>query len=78
MKNEILIFENEEIKLEVNMKGDTVWLTQTQMAELFDRDRTVITRHINNIFKDKELERKEVCAKYAHTTLKTCRKSNAQ
>ena len=56
MKNEIILFENQNIKLEVNMKDETVWLTQTQMAELFAKDRTVITRHINNIFKEGELE----------------------
>lgn len=51
MKNEIVIFEDQNVKLEVNMKDETVWLSQIQMAELFDKDRTVITRHINNIFK---------------------------
>lgn len=56
MKNEIILFENQDVKLEVNMKDDTVWLTQDQMAKLFGKDRTVITRHINNIFKDGELE----------------------
>lgn len=50
------------------MKDETVWLTQEQMTELFDRDRTSILRHINNIFKDKELNKEEVCAKFAHTT----------
>ena len=54
MKNEIIIFENQNVKLEVNMKDDTVWLSLEQMAKLFGRDRTVITRHINNIFKDNE------------------------
>ena len=68
MKNEIIIFENQEIKLEVNMKDETVWLSKKQMAQLFGKDRTVITRHINNIFNDGELDRKEVCAKFAHTT----------
>ena len=68
MKNEIVLFENQDVKLEVNMKDETVWLSLEQMARLFGRDRTVITRHINNIFKDKELERDEVCAKFAHTT----------
>ena len=58
MKNEIVIFDNQNIKLEVNMKDDTVWLNQMQMAELFDKDRTVITRHINNIFKEGELDKK--------------------
>lgn len=68
MKNEIVIFENQNIKLEVNMKDETVWLTQQQMAKLFDRDRTVITRHINNIFNKQELNKEEVCANFAHTT----------
>ena len=68
MKNEVIIFENQNVKLEVNMKDETVWLNANQMAELFRRDRTVITRHINNIINDKELDKNEVCAKFAHTT----------
>ena len=68
MKNEIILFENQNVKLEVNMKDETVWLSLDQRAKLFDRDRTVITRHINNVFKDNELIRNEVCAKFAHTT----------
>ena len=68
MKNEIVLFENQNVKLEVNMKDETVWLSLEQMAKLFDRDRTVITRHINNVFKDDELDKNEVCAKFAHTT----------
>lgn len=60
MKNEIKIYEIEDknIELEVNLENETVWLTQKQMSELFDRDRTVITRHINNIFKEEELVEK--------------------
>ena len=50
------------------MKDETVWLTLDQMAKLFGRDRTVITKHIQNVFRDKELDRNEVCAKFAHTT----------
>ena len=45
-----------------------VWLTQERMCRLFGRERTVITKHINNVFKEGELERKVVCAKFAHTT----------
>ena len=67
-QNEIILFENQKVKLEVNMQDETVWLSVEQMAKLFDRDRTVITRHINNIFKEKELDKNEVCAKFAHTT----------
>ena len=58
MKNEVIIFENQKVKLEVNMKGETVWLTQEQMGKLFEKDRTVIARHISNIFKDGELDEK--------------------
>ena len=67
-ENKIILFENQKVKLEVNMKDETVWLSLEQMAELFSRDRTVIARHINNIFKDNELDKNEVCAKFAHTT----------
>lgn len=68
MRNEIILFENQNVKLEVNMKDETVWLSLEQLATLFDRDRTVIKRHINNIFKEEELDANEVCAKFAHTT----------
>ena len=46
MKNEIVLFENQKVKLEVNMKDETVWLSLEQMAKLFDRDKSVISRHI--------------------------------
>ena len=52
-------------QLEVKLENDTVWLTQSQMAELFGRDRSVIARHIKNIFKEGELEEALVCAKNA-------------
>lgn len=55
MKNEIVLFENQDVKLEVNMQDEMVWLTQSQMAKLFGRDVTVISRHITKIFRD-ELE----------------------
>ena len=67
-QNEIILKKKKKVKLEVNMQDETVWLSVEQMAKLFDRDRTVITRHINNIFKEKELDKNEVCAKSAHTT----------
>ena len=58
--DEIIIYKSEDgaIKLDVLFSEETVWLTQDQMAKLFGKDRTVITRHINNIFKDGELEEK--------------------
>ena len=57
MNNEIVLFDNQNVKLEVNVNDETVWLTQNQMARLFDKERTVITKHINNIFKEGELDR---------------------
>ncbi len=66
-KGEIVMYQPDEtIRLEVRMGEETVWLTQQQMAELFDKDRTVIGRHIRNIYKEEELERDITCAKFAH------------
>ena len=56
MKNEIILFENQGVKLEVNMDEDTVWLTQDQMSSLFERDISVISRHIKNIIKEGEID----------------------
>lgn len=63
MTNEILIFENQNIKLNVNLRDDTVWLSLDQMAELFGRDKSVISRHIKNAFSE-ELDDSTV-AKFA-------------
>ena len=58
-QGEIILYQPDEaVKLEVRLEDETVWLTQAQIAELFQRDRTVITKHINNVFKEKELEEK--------------------
>ena len=57
-KNEIILFENQGVKLEVNLKEDTVWLTQAQMGILFDVKQSTLSEHINNIFKEGELEEK--------------------
>ena len=65
MKNEIILFENQEVKLEVNLKDETVWLNLNQMSELFERDKSVISRHIKNALKE-ELDN-SVIAKYATT-----------
>jgi hypothetical protein len=67
--NHIQIFQSADgqIQLDVSLEQDTVWLTQAQMTELFGRERSVITKHINNIFKEGELARESVCAKFAHT-----------
>ena len=56
---EIILYQpDNSIRLEVRMEEETVWLTQAQMADLFQKDRSVITRHINNIFLEKELDKK--------------------
>ena len=69
-KGEIILYQPDEtVRIEVRMGGETVWLTQQQMAELFDKDRTVIGRHIRNIYKEEELERDITCAKFAHMGL---------
>ena len=69
-ENKIVIYQTEDgqTQIDVRLENETVWLTQVQMAELFQKERTVITRHINNVFKEGELEREVVCAKFAHTT----------
>lgn len=61
MKNEIVLFENQNVKLEVNMKDETVWLSQQQMSELFNSSRTNIIEHINNIYADGELNKDSTC-----------------
>ena len=67
MTNEIIIYQTEDgqTQIDVRMENETVWLTQAQMAELFNTDRTSIVRHINNIYKTEELEREATCAKIA-------------
>lgn len=68
MNDKIVIYRTEDgqTSVSVRMDGDTVWLSQAQMAELFQKDRTVIGRHINNIYKEHELERETTCANFAH------------
>ena len=65
MKNEIVLFENQDIKLEVNVKDETVWLSLNQIAKLFDRDKSVISRHIKNALEE-ELDN-SVVANFATT-----------
>ena len=65
---EIVIYNpDESVRLDVRLVRDTVWLTLKQLAILFDRDRTVIGRHVKNIFSEGELDSALVCAKFAHT-----------
>ena len=65
--NQIIIYQTEDgqTQIDVRVENETVWLTQAQMAELFDKDRTVIGRHIRNIYKEEELEQDITCAKIA-------------
>ena len=71
MSNNIVLFESKdhEIKLDVDVDGKTVWLNKEQMGLLFDRDRTVISRHISNLYREGELEREGTCAKFAQVQL---------
>lgn len=59
-KGEIVIYKSakNEVEVRVRFEKDTVWLRQEEIARLFSKDRSVITRHINNIFKDKEVDQK--------------------
>ena len=70
MANDIVIFKNGELELQVNVSPDleTVWLNRDQMSDLFDRDIKTIGKHISNIFKEGELDKEVVVAKFATTT----------
>lgn len=66
-KGEIVLYQPEgEVRLEVRMERESVWLSQVQMADLFQKDRTVIGRHIKNIYKEGELSKDITCANFAH------------
>ena len=68
-EKDILVYQGEAgVKMTVKTDGETVWLTQEQMCQLFGRERSVITKHIRNIFKEGEQDENVVCAKFAHTT----------
>ena len=76
---EIVLYQPDEtIRLEVRIFDDTFWLTQTQISVLFGRDRTVIGRHIRNIFSEGELQEDEACAIFAHTTKHGAMKGKTQ
>ncbi len=63
----LVIYKSEDgaIQLDVKLENETVWLTQSQMSQLFGVDRTVVVRHIRNIYKDEELQEEATCAKNA-------------
>ncbi len=77
-ENKIVIYQTEDgqTQIDVRMEDETVWLTQAQMAELFQTDRTSIVRHINNIYKIDELDRDSTCAKIAQVQIEGNRKVN--
>ena len=62
--NEIIIFNNQDVKLEVNMKDETVWLSQQQMSKLYKSSRTNIVEHINKIYSDGELDKESTCQEF--------------
>ena len=72
MKNEIILYRPNEaaehIEVRVDEDNETFWLTQEQISLLFNRDRTVISKHLKNIFQHQELDDNVVCAFFAHTT----------
>lgn len=73
-QNEIVLYQpNELTKLEVRVVNDTVWLSQQQMAELFDTDRTSVLRHIHNIYKTQELNELATCVKIAQVRIEGSR-----
>ena len=66
-KNEIILFENQSVKLEVNIKEETVWLTQEQMSQLFKKAKSTINEHIRNIYKEGELNQEETMTKFGNS-----------
>ncbi|HUZ58280.1 MAG TPA: hypothetical protein VMU83_05815 [Hanamia sp.] len=68
--SEIIIYQNpdDNIKIDVRLEEETVWLTQVRMAELFGKARTTITEHIQNAFEEGELDENVVCRNFRHTT----------
>ena len=69
MEPQISLYQSDDgqTRLEVRLERDTVWLNQEQMGELFGRERSMITKHLRNIFAEGELDADSVCANYAHT-----------
>jgi len=78
--SEILLYQTEDgqTKIDVRLEEETVWLSQAQMGELFQKERSVITKHIKNIFEEGELQEDLVCANFAHTTQHGAIKGNTQ
>ena len=68
--NEILLYTtpNGKVNVEIFLHNENLWLTQQKIADLFGVDRTVVTKHLGNIFKSGELDENVACANFAHTT----------
>ena len=67
----VIVYEapDGEVRVDVRLEREAVWLTQDQMSQLFERERSVITKHVRNVFKEGELDPKSVCAKFASRSL---------
>ena len=68
-ENQLTLYRSQDgsVQLEVRLEKETIWLTQKQMAKLFQTERSVITKHLGNVFSTSELDKESVCAKFAHT-----------
>lgn len=68
-RSEIIMYQTDDglTRIETRLEDETVWLTQAQMAELFEKGRSTITEHVNNIFQEGELDEESVCRKFRHT-----------
>jgi hypothetical protein len=78
--NEILLYTtpNGSVKMEIYVQNETVWLTQQKLADLFGVDRTVVTKHLKNIYSENELEKEATCAKIAQVQIEGNRKVNRE
>jgi len=68
-KGEIIIYKpkGKEVEIKVKLERETIWLNAHQIAQIFDVNRPAITKHLNNIFRSRELDRNSVCSKMEHT-----------
>ena len=79
-KSQIIIYQTQDglTKIETRLDDETVWLTQEQIAALFEKGRSTITGHIQNVFKEGELDEKVVCRDFRHTTKHGAIQGNTQ
>ena len=67
MVDEIILFEEQDVKLEVNIKDETIWLTQSQISKLYGKSKSTINEHIKNIYKSEELLESETMTKFGNS-----------